>query len=293
MFRTTKARVLTFLILIAAFTAVVQFLNSQNKLGGIGSLVFMWCPALAAIIASVITRRSLKAIGWWPGKPKWLAAGWALPVFYSFVAYGFVWITGLGGFPNPRFLERAPMAMNLAPGHSPAYIIIAAFFFISIYLLIPSMISALGEEIGWRGFLVPELNNLVGFRGAAVISGVIWGTWHLPAIFSGYGAQGTPKAYQMACFSAMVISSAVIMAWLRMRSGSVWPCVIMHASHNAVIQLFFNAITADTGRTAYFIGEFGIALVIPQAALAWYFLKKPAAEAKTNVVPVEAAATLA
>ncbi|HET9695686.1 MAG TPA: CPBP family intramembrane glutamic endopeptidase [Terriglobales bacterium] len=294
MSRSSKARVLIFVLLVALFTAVIQVLNSRHKLGGIGSLVFMWCPAMAALVASVITRRSLKVIGWSPRKVQWIAAGWALPILYSFVAYGSIWLFGLGGFPNPRFLQRAPLAMNLAPGHSPTYIIVTAFFFISVYLLIPSMISAIGEEIGWRGFLVPELNNILGFRGAALLSGAIWAAWHLPAIvFGGYGVEGTPKLYQVACFAAMVISSAVLMAWLRMRSGSIWPCVVLHATHNAVIQLFFDAITANTGRTAYFAGEFGIALVIPQATLAWYLLRKPSHAAERNIIPIDPAPTLA
>lgn len=285
MVRSSQNRVLVFLVLVTILTVVVQILSSRGVTGGLGSLVFMWCPALAALLASLITRRSLKGIGWRP-KLKWIALGWLLPVLYSFFAYGLVWAMGLGGFPNPRFLERAPMAMNLAPGHSQSYIIVTAFFFISIYLLIPSMISALGEEIGWRGFLVPELANWIGFRGAAILSGVVWALWHMVSIvFGGYGAQGTPKAYQIGCFTAMVITSAVVLAWLRMQSGSIWPTVVMHATHNALIQLFFDAITEDTGRTAYFVGEFGIALVIPLAAMAWYFLKYPASHLRGSVVP--------
>ena len=132
----SKGRVFVFLVLVTVLTVVLQILNSRGITGGLGSLVFMWCPAVAALLASLITRRSLKAIGWRP-KLKWIALGWLLPVLYSFFAYGMVWATGLGGFPNPRFLQRAPMAMNLAPGHSPTYIIVTAFVFISIYLLIP------------------------------------------------------------------------------------------------------------------------------------------------------------
>src|SRR5205814_3457285 len=100
--------------------------------------------------------------------------------------------------------------------------------------------------------------------------GVIWCAWHLPGVLTGsYGPAGTPKAYQLACFAAMVVTTGVVLAWLRVRSGSVWPAVVMHATHNGIIQAFFDRITADTGPTAYLIGEFGAALVPFTLALAW------------------------
>ncbi len=60
-----------------------------------------------------------------------------------------------------------------------------------------------------------------------------------------------------------------------MCSRSVWPSTIMHATHNGIIQAFFNRITADTGPTAWFIGEFGIALVPFILAVAWYCWHHP------------------
>lgn len=57
-------------------------------------------------------------------------------------------------------------------------------------------------------------------------------------------------------------------------TGSIWPAVVMHAVHNTAVQMFFDRITAHTARTAYFTGEFGIALVIPQAVLAIYCIRR-------------------
>ena len=67
-----------------------------------------------------------------------------------------------------------------------------------------------------------------------------------------------------------MIATGVIMAWLRMKSGSIWPAVIMHATHNGVIQAFFDAITKPKPLTPWFIGEFGIALVPFAVLVAWY-----------------------
>jgi membrane protease YdiL (CAAX protease family) len=52
------------------------------------------------------------------------------------------------------------------------------------------------------------------------------------------------------------------MAWLTLRSNSVWPAAICHGSHNLFIQSIFTPLTRDTGPTKYVIDEFGIGLVV-------------------------------
>lgn len=89
------------------------------------------------------------------------------------MAYRGVWLAGLGSVPNPTFLSRAQLTLNMA--HRPDWlVIVAAFGFITVCLLLLSMISTLGEELGWRGFLVPELTQWIGTERAALTSGVIW-----------------------------------------------------------------------------------------------------------------------
>jgi len=156
-----------------------------------------------------------------------------------------------------------------------ALVIIAAFFYITIINLIPSAVIALGEEIGWRGYLVPELSIWVGLKKAGWISGTIWGVWHLPGIFLGkYSGSGTPLWFQLLCFLIMVILTGVILTWLRMKSGSIWPAVVFHVTHNGVVQMFYDRITIDTGKTSYFIGEFGFALIPVLIVLTVYSLKQ-------------------
>lgn len=195
--------------------------------------------------------------------------GWLLPILYALPAYALVWLTGLGGVPNPTFLERARLTLNM-PDASNELLILAAFFYITLINLIPSMLLSMGEEIGWRGFLVPELTKWLGLRNAAWLSGVIWAVWHLPGILSGeYGTQTTPLAYRLVCFALMVLANGMVMAWLRMKSGSIIPVAIMHATHNGVIQTFLDRLTFDIGQTTYFTGEFGVALLPILLVMAW------------------------
>ena len=96
--------------------------------------------------------------------------------------------------------------------------------------LVGKLSRALGEEIGWRGFLVPELAKVVGFPAIGLISGLKWAVYHYPVLlFADYNAGG-PAWYGLSCFTLMVIASSYIMAWLTLRSGNLWPAALFRAA---------------------------------------------------------------
>ena len=137
--------------------------------------------------------------------------------------------------------------------------------------LVQNVFFALGEEIGWRGFLVPALYRVRGFAWAGVASGLIWGIWHVPLImFGGYSA-GTPAWYAVTCFMISVTAMSVTVAWLRLRSGSLWPAALYHGAHNLTIQGIFDGSTIDTGWTKWITTEFGIGLTFATVAMSLYF----------------------
>lgn len=286
----SQNKVFAYLGLTAILTLSTHFFLPKEELGNWFFFLVMWTPGLAAIVVSLLTKRSLKEIGW-KLTPKWLALGWVLPIVYGFLAYGAIWIFGWGDVPNPLFIERSKMTLGM-DSDNETLVIVSAFFYITLVNLIPSLIMGLGEEIGWRGFLVPELSKWLGFKPAAWISGIIWGAWHMPGILDGnYGEGTTPLWYRVACFSILVMAGAILFAWLRMKSESIWPVAIFHATHNGVIQAFFNRITLDNGNTEYFWGEFGIALAISCSLVAWFFYGKspepnPKSQSKKELKPV-------
>jgi membrane protease YdiL (CAAX protease family) len=134
--------------------------------------------------------------------------------------------------------------------------------------VLQSGVSATGEEIGWRGFLVPVLAQRFGFAGVALLSGSIWALWHYPLILFGTYSSSAPKWVAILCFTIMILATGVMAAWLRLRYDSVWPAAMLHACHNAVIQWLFDSMTVETGRAAWFAGEFGIALAVVTALFA-------------------------
>ena len=142
--------------------------------------------------------------------------------------------------------------------------------------IVRSIASALGEEIGWRGFLLPRLTGKFGWRIGCLISGCIWAVWHYPLLLLADYNSGTPKPFALTCFTLMVIADAYILGWLRLRSKSLWPCAMLHASHNLFIQAIFDRSTAHSGQALYVTTEFGFGLVFTAAITAfilWRFSK--------------------
>lgn len=269
-----RKQLFTYLLLVLAFSSIFYFpILKSHRIGAGGGMFvlgIMWSPGLAALLTCRITRRPLASLGWkWPqARYAWLS--YLLPLGYAAVTYAAVWLLGLGRFYNREFVGRT--AQNFGLGPMPDGVAIVFYFLLMGTLgMVRSASSALGEEIGWRGFLVPHLAQRFTLAQTSVISGTIWALWHFPAIFFADYNSGTPRWYAATCFFVMVVGMSFLFAWIRLKSGSLWTGVLLHASHNLFIQAFFDPITANTGWTAWIIGEFGVALAIAGVILAVYF----------------------
>jgi len=235
-------------------------------------LGIMWCPALAALATLKLNGRNLLELGWkWP-QAKYATMSWFIPLLYAAIAYAIVWFSGLGGFPNHEFMQHLVPRMGLRA--SPAVSTTAYLLLTSSFGLVTSLATALGEEIGWRGFLVPELFKTIGFASTALISGIVWACWHYPILIWGDYNAGTPTWYGLTCFTILVVAISFVFAWMRLRSGSLWAGALLHASHNLYIQDIFTPLTRNTGKTAWFIDEFGAILPVVAVGFAIYFWRR-------------------
>ncbi|MFI7613260.1 lysostaphin resistance A-like protein [Nonomuraea terrae] len=97
-------------------------------------------------------------------------------------------------------------------------------------------IPALGEEWGWRGWLLPRLVDGNGVLTGLLLSGAVWGLWHAPLTLLGYNY---PRLGSWAAlfFMGFCVLAGVVVGWLRLRTGSVWPAVVAHGSLNAIAPL--------------------------------------------------------
>ena len=234
----------------------------------------MWSPALAAFATKRIFGESVRELPWKFGNARHAWLGYAIPILYTVPVYLIVWVSGLGAF-NMSILQKT--AADFGWQNFPASVTLTLFVLITATLgMVGKLSRALGEEIGWRGFLVPELAKVVSFPMVALISGLMWAVYHYPVLlFADYNA-GAPAWYSVSCFTVMVVADSFILAWLVLRSHSLWPAAIFHASHNLFIQSICTPLTRDTGPTKYIIDEFGIGLVITiviGAVIVWWRTK--------------------
>ncbi len=257
-------KIATFYGLTILFTAPFELLDMRAQGNIILTTGSMWSPALAAVVTLWLFGEGVRGLSWGWGSWRYPGLAYLIPLAYALPVYLLVWLSGLGGFAGVETvstlvkeygLDSLPLPLALG---SYVLIVMTAGF-------LAKTGRALGEEIGWRGFLVPELAKVTGFFGIGMISGLMWALWHFPSIiFSDYN-MGTPAPYALACFTIMVVSGSFIAAWLQLKSNSLWPAAIYHGSHNMFVQMIFTPLTTDTGVTYYIVDEFGVGMAITSA----------------------------
>lgn len=273
--RRAKISIIVYLVLTFAFSSIFYRLIIHPGAGAHGLLLvsgLMWSPGIAGLLTRLFMQGNLRGHGWGWGKWKYEFAGYWIPLVYAAVVYLPLWAAGYADFhaiPHNSFAQTAARLGQNSQASVPGY-----FFVLATYGAFMACARALGEELGWRGFLVPQLAKVTSFRGVAIISGVIWALWHYPLIlFANYNGAG-PRWYSIACFTVMVIGISFLFAWMRLKSGSFWTCMLLHGSHNVFIQAFFNPLTRSAPLTNYTIGEFGAGLAIVAIILAILFDRK-------------------
>ncbi|HWM02356.1 MAG TPA: type II CAAX endopeptidase family protein [Actinophytocola sp.] len=94
--------------------------------------------------------------------------------------------------------------------------------------------GALGEELGWRGFLLPRLRRRHGALVASLLVGVVWSVWHLPLFLAGPATAQRPVLQ----FLLWMLALSVLHTWLYERTGSsVLITTIFHGGINAASSL--------------------------------------------------------
>jgi uncharacterized protein len=265
----TRKEVLVFLALTFLFSTLFYWqiiaAGSIDARGGFYVLFLMWSPGFAALITRLFYHRHLRGIGAILPRPRYLGIAYILPFLYALPVYALVWATGTGQFYSAAI--PAPLQ---------------GLFLLTGGVLI-ACLSAMGEEIGWRGLLLPHLVKLTGFTRGTLLTGAIWVIWHSPIILMvDYNSRGLPLWYSWLCFALLVTGISFAFSWLRLKSGSLYPAVLLHATHNLFIQVVFDPLTVDTGITKYFIGEFGAGLALTGLITGFIFwrlyMKSPEAE---------------
>lgn len=244
-----------FTVVVLVSAAIEGWIITHGGLGGkFGWLVLplMYTPTLGCIIARLAGREGFRDVSFtWGGSGGTRASLTALlfPVAIGLVAYGLSWMTGLTTFGVPESGRLASIA-------NPELRFVAMLGFALTIGTVMSCISAFGEEVGWRGYMVPRLVQAQVPK-PDVISGFVWCFWHVPLILWGGYATSAYPLLSAALFIASIMPVALLYFRWRMASGSVWPCVIAHGAWNVVIQGVFDPYTHGAN-AAIWTGESGV-----------------------------------
>jgi membrane protease YdiL (CAAX protease family) len=272
--RPLAQQILTYLLLVFGFSSLPYYFMIHTGHIGAGSgfvvSLVMWCPAFAALATCALFRLDLATLGWNWRPARYIGWAYVIPILYALPVYVVAWVAIRGSFAFSAFAAPWGAAFGFPTWPRATALLLAVPCYATLGV-ISSTARALGEEIGWRGFLLPRLVQQAGFTWGCLLSGCIWAVWHYPGLlFADYNA-GTQPAFALTCFTLMVIADSYILGWLRLKSGSLWTAAVMHASHNLFIQAIFDRMTAPVGRTLYVTTEFGAGLVLTIGAFALYF----------------------
>lgn len=210
-----------------------------------GAMLF---PALGVVITRLVTREGfkdcmIKPYPWRTSLP-WFAVAWLLPsvvVLLGAVAYFLA-------FPQD-FDPHAPMLAALldtqmqaagVPAELPMSAqAIAMAQIASGVVLGPllNLIPSLGEEWGWRGYLMPKVAHSMGIVPTLLATGIVWGLWHAPITALGHdyglGYPGWPFVGIIAMCAFCVVLGTVL-SYVTIRTGSCLAAAITHGGTNAI-----------------------------------------------------------
>ena len=252
-------------VLSAPFYALIISAGTINVAGGLYVAAIMWCPGVAALLTRLLFQRNLRGVGWGWAQTRYQLLGYCIPIVACLFVYGFVWTTGIGAVSGERLTSGPADILGFVQSASvPLAVTVAGTIgFLELVIFVT------GEELGWRGLLVPELVKLTGYTRAALITGIVWAVFHYPLLFFADYNSGAPLWYVSVCFTVGIIAGSFIVSWLRLQSGSVWTAVVMHSSHNLFTGVF-DRLTVKEGWTDYITTEFGAGLALAYSIIAYW-----------------------
>ncbi|MBQ3803058.1 MAG: CPBP family intramembrane metalloprotease [Lachnospiraceae bacterium] len=262
-----RTQTVKFLVWTFALAYLIQFGASflfKSGNAGIGQMIIaavMFVPTLGVLLSGA----PLKNMGWKPQIRKNIGpflTAWFAPLILTAAGACLYFLL----FPSHldlsgKYLAEAAGAEALnqleAQGLTyPLYILISAVSSM-VYAPFLNMFLALGEEIGWRGFLYPQLKARFGTGIGRLLGGIVWGAWHWPLIWLiGYeygAASGNPAGYfgfpvtGMLLFCVITAGWGVLHDWLYEKSGSIWVPSLFHGAINAAAALPLTVCLTNTG----------------------------------------------
>ena len=237
-----------------------------QPLTSICGLVMMLTPTISALIVHRVLgdgRRLVEVLGLRLGPwRRWLPyalLAWLGPFALSLAAVALAAVIGVFQ-PDLRHLSGYSEVIGAASGGRPLSVSIGVLVALTlVQVLIGSLINtvpALGEELGWRGFLYDCLAGWPGWR-RVIVTGVVWGLWHAPLILLGYNYPSLPPVVGLLFMVVFTTLLAGLFDWLRTGAGNVYVAGMAHGSVNASVGLAVLFSTAGSPPSTVTTGLLG------------------------------------
>jgi membrane protease YdiL (CAAX protease family) len=151
-------------------------------------------------------------------------------------------------------------------------------------LVFVTLTLSLGEEVGWRGYLLPKLAVAFGATRGMAMTGLLHGLFHMPIIFlTPYYHPDGNRWLVVPLFLTAFTIGGLLYGWLRLRSNSVWPASLAHSANNYFWALFGSFTVATSPVAAeYLAGESGILIIVGYGLLAALLLIRMPLRAQTD-----------
>lgn len=284
-----------YLIVLLAITSLLVFIlwiNSRLAQFPAGVLLLSCSPAIASVIARLALRDGFEDVsfrlrGDWAAQSMLIA--WLWPVLGGTITYGAAWLAGVTQF---RLTSAGPPFGTWGPEKLIGISIVAMPVFDGFLVRLVSCllftvvccVQSFGEEIGWRGYMLTRLFD-ARVRAPVFWNGLAWGLWHFPSLLTRAPSRPTePRLVSFSFFVAGTICASYLLAYLRLRSGSVWPAVLGHASYNCVLAMAFDGFTAATPVWRGELHLLSVAVIVVIMLLvrpAWVVRHRPDTDAST------------
>jgi uncharacterized protein len=234
---------------------------------GIAPILAIAAPVIAvALTTAFVVRKGQRravwgAVGFHPRRGRGMLLAVVGPMAIIAASFGVAAAFGVVRFPG------------LGPGFGGGVLNLAVNTIIFGFVF-------LGEEIGWRGFLLFRLAELTSGRRAAVLTGAFHAIFHLPLLLLTTTYQNAGNRWIVVPMVMVTLTLAgVWYGWLRLWSGSIWPVSLSHSAFNNVIEgVGGAAIATSPAAMAYVTTETGVATMIIMVLVAAYLLIRRAAD---------------
>jgi membrane protease YdiL (CAAX protease family) len=218
----------------------------------------MFMPTVAVLVMLlVLTKDGYSKAGWASlGLHRSGISAWPLaivgPLAVLGISYGVVWSTGIAAFVPPAGLDAAGWVTGLGPGLFQGLVVVTLTF-------------SLGEEIGWRGYLLPKLAGTLGTWRGMALTGFLHGLFHMPLLLLTpyYHPEGN-RWIIVPLFLAALTVGGMLYGYLRLSTDSVWPASLAHSAHNYTSPV----------ATEYLAGESGILPILGYGVIAAFLLSR-------------------